>query len=216
MLLRNSISKAKKLLNNTIQSFKTLLSGGYQRLPKTPPFNPFSCGGDSNMHHSFRELDTFYEEFTGRWAVDQEKSMKRKTKNKPKEPTKEEADPSNGSFMKFANMNSRQQRDDCSREKEKRKRRVEEEKEAETFSHNLRVEACNMVAERLKELELMDISNVDYVLDIEEVLHYYSRITCPFYVDIVNRFFMEMYAEFLVPQTSSSSSHNISGHISSR
>ncbi|KAJ1393511.1 hypothetical protein SESBI_34874 [Sesbania bispinosa] len=53
-----------------------------------------------------------------------------------------------------------------------------------------------MVEKKLRELEMLDMSNVDYVLDIEEVLHYYSRLTCPAYLEIVDKFFMEMYSEF--------------------
>ncbi|KAJ6401756.1 hypothetical protein OIU84_013927 [Salix udensis] len=56
-----------------------------------------------------------------------------------------------------------------------------------------------LVAQKLKELEKMDVSNVEHVLDIEEVLHYYSRLTCPAYRDIVDKFFMDMYAEFIAP-----------------
>jgi hypothetical protein len=55
------------------------------------------------------------------------------------------------------------------------------------------------VAQKLKELEMMDVSNVEHVLDVEEVLHYYSRLTCPAYLDIVDKFFMDMYAEFIAP-----------------
>ncbi|XP_004512977.1 uncharacterized protein [Cicer arietinum] len=54
------------------------------------------------------------------------------------------------------------------------------------------------VEEKLKELEMLDMDNVDYVMDIEEVLHYYSRLTCPVYVEIVDKFFMEMYSELFV------------------
>ncbi|KAK8682867.1 hypothetical protein V6N13_038948 [Hibiscus sabdariffa] len=57
----------------------------------------------------------------------------------------------------------------------------------------------SLVAQRLKELEMIDVSNVDHVLDIQEVLHYYSRLTCPTYLDIVDKFFMEMYAEVFGP-----------------
>lgn len=56
-----------------------------------------------------------------------------------------------------------------------------------------------LVAQKLKELEMMDVSNVEHVLDVEEVLHYYSRLTCPAYLDIVDKFFMDMYAEFIAP-----------------
>ncbi|KNA17227.1 hypothetical protein SOVF_082080 [Spinacia oleracea] len=60
-----------------------------------------------------------------------------------------------------------------------------------------------MLAEKMKELEMMDdVGDVDHTLDVEEALHYYSRLTCPEYVDIVNNFFMDMYADFRVPQPS--------------
>ena len=46
-----------------------------------------------------------------------------------------------------------------------------------------------MVEQKLRELEMLDMNNVEYVLDIEEVLHYYSRLTCPAYLEIVDKFF---------------------------
>lgn len=58
--------------------------------------------------------------------------------------------------------------------------------------------------EKLKELEKMDMMNVDHLLDIEEVLHYYSRLTSPAYLDIVDKFFMDMYAEFFASSSSRS------------
>nr|GEY65899.1 hypothetical protein [Tanacetum cinerariifolium] len=51
-----------------------------------------------------------------------------------------------------------------------------------------------LVTRKLKELEMMDRNNVDLVLDIEEVLHYYSRLTCPVYREIMDKFFVEMYS----------------------
>ncbi|PNX55583.1 hypothetical protein L195_g047003 [Trifolium pratense] len=62
-----------------------------------------------------------------------------------------------------------------------------------------------VVEKKLKELEMLEMSNVDYILDIEEVLHYYSRLTCPLYIEIVDKFFMEMYSEFFgCPETPAS------------
>ena len=52
-----------------------------------------------------------------------------------------------------------------------------------------------MVEQKLREVEMLDMNNVEYVLDIEEVLHYYSRLTCPAYLEIVDKFFLEMYSE---------------------
>lgn len=53
------------------------------------------------------------------------------------------------------------------------------------------------VAERLKELEKADNTNADHLLDIEEVFHYYSRLTSPVFLEIVDEFFLEMQAEFM-------------------
>lgn len=61
-----------------------------------------------------------------------------------------------------------------------------------------RVRNC-LVERKLRELEMMDMGDVEYVLDIEEVLHYYSKLTCPAYLEIVDDFFMQMYSELFVP-----------------
>ncbi|THF98523.1 hypothetical protein TEA_001166 [Camellia sinensis var. sinensis] len=45
---------------------------------------------------------------------------------------------------------------------------------------------------------MVDKSNIEHVLDIEEVLHYYSRLTCPAYVDIVDKFFMDIWTRPLL------------------
>lgn len=57
-------------------------------------------------------------------------------------------------------------------------------------------ERISLVTEKLKEMEMMDGGNVEHVLDIEEVIHYYSRLTCPAYRRIIDKFFMEIYSEF--------------------
>lgn len=207
MTVRDSnISKAKKLFQKTLQSFKAMLSDGYQRLPKTPPFNPFSCGNDPKLHNSFRELDSRYNNLTDRFGDTPDKEMKKKKtvkkKMKDRRRKQNKEDPYNGSFMKFARFSSIELRDHHHTgkgEDQKTEKEEEEYKEQreEPSSNCQIVDACYTITESLKELEKMDVSNVDHLLDIEEVLHYYSRITCPLYVDIVNKFFMEMYAEFL-------------------
>ncbi|KAK9102658.1 hypothetical protein Sjap_019912 [Stephania japonica] len=223
MLLKHSITNAKKFFKNTLQTFKSMLSGGYQKLPKTPPFNPFSCSGigDSKMSHSIRELDNFYTGFTDRWEInsDDDKSMKRKSKSKAllkaeKDPVLLEEDGyGNGSFLKFAKGINLERRDGG----EKRARSVHEAKRSTSTE---RAEAGSakkvseeernyyLVTQRLKELELMDVSNVDHVLDIEEVLHYYSRLTCPAYLDMVDRFFTQIYSEFFLAKSSFNETNN--------
>ncbi|XP_043700339.1 uncharacterized protein LOC122651069 [Telopea speciosissima] len=212
MLLRNSIAKTKKFFHNTIQSFKSFLSTGYQRLPKTPPFNPCSC--NTNSHQSFRELDNnFYRDFSNRWdSSDLEKANKR---NKKKSPPMSKKQLSIDEEIKYG----RKQSPAKVRHVEERRTETVEMRRAHSHggggklgSHtrsesNVKEREGQLVVfQKLKELEMMDASNMEHVLDIEEVLHYYSRLTCPAYLDIVNKFFMDMYSEFFLPQPPSSSS----------
>ncbi|XP_057773051.1 uncharacterized protein LOC130992441 [Salvia miltiorrhiza] len=54
------------------------------------------------------------------------------------------------------------------------------------------------LAQKIEDLEMMmmELNDWDHALDVEEALHYYSRLTCPAYVQIVDQFFMDMYSEF--------------------
>lgn len=58
---------------------------------------------------------------------------------------------------------------------------------------------ARVLAQKMKEMEMMDAGDVEHLLDIEEALHYYSRLTSPVYLDIVDKFFMDMHSEFSVP-----------------
>ncbi|KAK1376015.1 hypothetical protein POM88_032208 [Heracleum sosnowskyi] len=62
----------------------------------------------------------------------------------------------------------------------------------------------NGMSNSRKDERTRDVYNKDHVMDIEEALHYYSLITCPVYQDIVDRFFMDIYSEFLLPHPSAS------------
>ncbi|KAI4324743.1 hypothetical protein MLD38_030200 [Melastoma candidum] len=56
------------------------------------------------------------------------------------------------------------------------------------------------LARRMKELDMMDSDgDLEQVLDVEEALHYYSRLKSPVYMEIVDRFFMDMYNDFSTP-----------------
>ncbi|XP_050218876.1 uncharacterized protein LOC126669452 [Mercurialis annua] len=201
MLFRKSISTTKKLFQKTLNNFKSLFSSdSYQRIPKTSN-NPYSYNDMSRtVHSSFnnnKDLDKFYHEFSDRWDNSDQNIKPKATKTTnnvtvtpPQPPVAAVAEPKqemDGEFKKFtkASSNSRNKMKGLTRFQEYNKRDHEER----SF----------LVAQKLKELEMIDMSNVDHVLDIEEVLHYYSRLTCPVYLDIVDKFFMEMYAEFLNP-----------------
>lgn len=72
-------------------------------------------------------------------------------------------------------------------------KRNQQKKEENSSSE--REETRFLVTRRLKELEVLDSNNVDHVLDIQEIVHFYSRLTCPIYREMVEKFFMEMYSE---------------------
>ncbi|GLT98579.1 hypothetical protein SLE2022_160780 [Rubroshorea leprosula] len=188
LLLRNPISHTKKFFKRTLQSFKSFFSSEtYQKLPKSSPCEiPYSSysvtGVDTNTQAGYQDLEKFYSDFTERWDGNKEKGKRRNKKKiiistMTNQEAAEEFTRKDYQVSKLDEVQFRSSRGSSSPAAGKR--------EAKSV----------LVAEKLKELEMMDVSNVDHVLDIEEVLHYYSRLTCPAYLDIVDRFFMEMYAE---------------------
>ncbi|XVE98178.1 hypothetical protein REPUB_Repub03eG0083400 [Reevesia pubescens] len=206
MLLRNSISNTKKFFQKTLQGFKSFFSGAepYQKLPKTSPYNPYSftttTGIDMNPQTSnYQDLEKFYSDFTNRWDSDNGKAKKRnKKKIMSTSSAGEEKEGNKGSFTQFTTQRRVQDID----QSKTRSLKVEKRQEFYSYSKSKREARSLSVAQKLKELEVMDMSNVDHALDIEEVLHYYSRLTCPAYLDIVDKFFMDMYTEFLGPPAS--------------
>lgn len=219
MLLRKSISNTKKFFQKTIQNFKSFFSATdhYERIPKTPPYNPKSfnsVGVEMDIQASYKELDKFYNDFTNQWESEDGKPKKRSEKKNiiASSPMKQEKEVISGSFMKLTKSspvkNDKDQiipgRETHQYSKQKR------QEDLDACSADTREERNWLLVEKLKELEMMDMSNVDHLLDIEEVLHYYSRLSCPAYVDIVDKFFMEIYAEFFSSSANPPTHHNIS------
>ncbi|XP_059636735.1 uncharacterized protein LOC132278853 [Cornus florida] len=211
MLLRTSLSNTKKFFQNTINNIKSFLSDGYQRLPKAPPFNPFSCSrgfDDMRFSQSYNELDKFYTEFTNHWDRTKHKPKKRSKKKllSPVSNPKKALFPENLRKFSKARPVMKNYAEENREDQKKKKLIVYEGSREEYLSCTKGVEekrSC-LVTQKLKELEMMDKSNVEHVLDIEEVLHYYSRLTSPVYLDIVDKFFMDMYAElFSLPESTS-------------
>ena len=60
------------------------------------------------------------------------------------------------------------------------------------------------LSQKIMKSEMMEVGDMEHVLDVEEALHYYSRLTSPVYLSIVDKFFLDMYSEFSVPQASAS------------
>ncbi|XP_047963331.1 uncharacterized protein LOC125207873 [Salvia hispanica] len=86
------------------------------------------------------------------------------------------------------------------------KKKIEDRSEtAVKEKHTVKEEAAkwrwsgaDVLAQKMIDLEMTDSSDIDQAVDVEEVLHYYSRLTCPAYVEIVDDFLMDMYSEFQV------------------
>lgn len=73
----------------------------------------------------------------------------------------------------------------------------EEEKKARKYSVGKEEEpsflATEKFAQKMEELEMMDVNNGDHVMDIDEVIHQYSLLTSPIYIDIVDKLFADVY-----------------------
>ncbi|XP_022973644.1 uncharacterized protein LOC111472233 [Cucurbita maxima] len=181
MFLLPSISTTKKFFKKTICNFKSFFSNTYHRLPKAAP--PFTAGPemakDEVQNGSFTKSN-------GNNAVHFSKTIDKTQMDRVE---KNEQSIKIGATHQRKSQENRESRS-------KRSRRLYEYDERRV---------C-LVAKKIKELEKLDARNVDHSLDIEEILHYYSRLTCPTYLEIVDTFFMDMFAEFC--SNSSSSQHN--------
>ncbi|XP_010476608.1 PREDICTED: uncharacterized protein LOC104755837 [Camelina sativa] len=58
------------------------------------------------------------------------------------------------------------------------------------------------LAQKMKDLNMVDLRDVEHSLDVREALRCYSSIRSPVYLDIVDNFFTDMYYEFSDPRTS--------------
>lgn len=180
MFLKISVCKTRKFLTRTIQSVKSFFNEAtYQRLPKTP-LMPFSCVGrhglDKTLSQSYRELDKFYTDFTNLQILDNTSST--------------------------ILQGSRHASVACSEDYDQNKKRIVRKRigEVQTVSKTCksvvtREERRCLVAKKLKELECMDMSNVENVMDFEEVLHYYTHLTSPVYMEIFDKFFVNIHAD---------------------
>ncbi|KAJ0247843.1 hypothetical protein HA466_0162460 [Hirschfeldia incana] len=56
-----------------------------------------------------------------------------------------------------------------------------------------------LVLRKLQEMEEI-MNDEEHVLDVGEFLDCYSRLRCPAYLDVVEKFFMEVYSDFFRPQ----------------
>ncbi|KAL5572665.1 hypothetical protein UlMin_022262 [Ulmus minor] len=209
MMLRNSISSTRKFFQKTLGSLKSFFSGGsYEKLPKSPLINnatPFP-NPINNVQPSSKELDKFYAnqwDYSSNQNEDCKKtSCRRRITSLSNKQDQDEVHQPAKSPSKKKNNYAIERRSEAyyNRKTTKVKRLEDQNCSGKELKREQGKKYC-LVEEKLKELEMLDKSNVDHVLDIEEILHYYSRLTCPAYVDIVDNFFVEMFVEFFGPST---------------
>ncbi|ESQ35283.1 hypothetical protein EUTSA_v10008881mg [Eutrema salsugineum] len=82
------------------------------------------------------------------------------------------------------------------------KKKQKKKKVSEPFEEAKR--RGDLLAQKMKDLNMVDLRDVDHALDVREALRCYSSIRSPVYLDIVDNFFTDMYYEFSDPRTSSS------------
>ncbi|KAG9141092.1 hypothetical protein Leryth_001606 [Lithospermum erythrorhizon] len=183
ILLRKSIQNTKTFLHKTLQNFKSFLLDGYPKLPKA--FIIKEMFNRRNGNRKIRESDNFWQSTLD--AVMDNAILLPKMQSIVRE--QEEGSASTIS-MPVSDKSVPKEKAQVQRKLENR----QESRRRELSSPSL--------ARKLKQLEMLEPSDVEHVLDVEEALHYYSRLTCPVYVDIVDRFCTDMYDQYSLPQPS--------------
>ncbi|GAV64484.1 hypothetical protein CFOL_v3_08002 [Cephalotus follicularis] len=205
MQLRESTQNTKSFFQKTIKNLKSFIIGGYQKLPQPPLLNPFCC--TSGKHH---QTDQFYTTLYNERDSDSEREKSKRNNSvviTSKEPMQEE-DACSGSFKKLAKQFPVKNKQEGRRKEGKHTKSHHIGKREEQSSKRMNGVGGQALAQKMKDLEMMDVSDVDHELDIEEALHYYSRLKSPVYLDLVDKFFTDLYSDFSVPQASVSKNNS--------
>lgn len=175
-----------KFLHKTLGNFKSICFGEFEKLHNTHLLSPFSCSGccpeDSRSHEPYFNISDEKEyEFQKANVGDKSVTVPEESVTVP-ETTYESPN----------------------RQKKKQKRGLCLYKRKGQFSNEETKGRDDALAQKMKDLNMMDFRDVDHALDVREALCCYSSIRSPVYLDIVDDFFMDMYHEFSDPHTSSS------------
>lgn len=205
MLLKKTIQKTKNFLHKTPHNLKSFLFGGHHKLPKAARhFNPFFSvskrfsGSKRITKTTVKELDDLYKDYYQQWQQpDHNDIPERKitSRNARKFPGMAEGDYSESQRK----LSVRFGVEDIERDG----RKEDEKKGREVLTRSTSKGSLTLL-QKMEELEMMEGENMDHVLDIEEVLQCYTLLNSPVYVDIVDRFFMDMYTEFSIRKPSGS------------
>ncbi|XP_010465611.1 PREDICTED: uncharacterized protein LOC104745928 [Camelina sativa] len=53
---------------------------------------------------------------------------------------------------------------------------------------------CDTMEKKINEMYMIETGDIEQALDVEEALHYYSRIRSPVYLNIVDKFLTDLYS----------------------
>ncbi|KAL8118641.1 uncharacterized protein LOC141661340 [Apium graveolens] len=186
MVLKRSIHKVKNVFHTRLLNIKLLVSKRYNQLSRAPSFKSIPS---SNINRKLQQVDNLYRDLSEESEADHDEVVEAKKSNSV---TK--------SIPKEWNVSNRSMRSNAEKSVGKTAAREVRAKEEKKMAKR---RGC-ILAEKIKELEMVDAYDDDHIMDIEEALHHYSLLTCPAYQDIVDNFFMDMYSEFLLPEPSAS------------
>ncbi|XP_010503728.1 PREDICTED: uncharacterized protein LOC104780882 [Camelina sativa] len=68
-----------------------------------------------------------------------------------------------------------------------------QEKKTEPCSSRLSRD-CDTMEKKINEMYMIETGDIEQALDVEEALHYYSRIRSPVYLNIVDKFLTDLYS----------------------
>ncbi|CAN0858602.1 hypothetical protein LINGRAHAP2_LOCUS7347 [Linum grandiflorum] len=223
MQLRESIEKTKTFLQTTLLNLKSLLFHGYHKLPRPH----FSCGNGSNTTNPDHLADhEYYTNFCNELECDLDKIMRLNSNMVPaskgdiqpifhavsplqvsNSPVKEDKNSSKKSSHCKVYGVEEEEEEEAEEEEQGSSNRKKKKKKTKKKSSN---EDSYLLARKMKELEMMDVSDMEHVLDVEEAIHYYSRLKSPVYLDIVDKFFTDIYQDFSISHPSSTVTVNSS------
>ncbi|KAK4754016.1 hypothetical protein SAY87_002120 [Trapa incisa] len=199
MLQRESFKKkSKKFLKRTLHSLKHLvLFDGYQKLRGSPSFRGMACASCRELccRGSPRTRDSYVGGSSGKWSLAEESYPGFSGRWTQIEGAKVEGkDLASGSIIAEKMVYGPKEEEEA----------MKVEKVKMGSSHHSPPPPPSqrggggglVLAKKMKELEMMEVGDMEHVLDVEEAIHYYSRITSPIYAGIVDKFFMDMYFDF--------------------
>ncbi|KAK3028340.1 hypothetical protein RJ639_037802, partial [Escallonia herrerae] len=183
-MLLKTFHKTKNYFHKALQNLKSYALERYQKLSRPRFFNPFSS---SSNPPKIQQLESFYTNFSEKWEPNPDVGTQRNKKStmSAKEPTRKEK-ASNGHNMNYAEHHVTQNAKEERGWEESKLGSHREVKRGNSRSQSGHKRGGHVLEKKMKELEMMDVHDMAHVLDIEEVLHLYSHLTSPVYLDLVD------------------------------